>query len=207
MATLAARVVGHGLGRRTPQAGTADGILRGGEADAGGGAGAGVLAPDQGLGLERPGHDLAVQQHPVGRQLLEHAGPLECGGSALEHASRIGGSLKNGRPERVHTEPRSPVATPNRLRAVSASRHATMSAREPMCFSWQTTVADAFAPIVVQRLARMLEVAVGSSGLARRHGRRQVDQPARVDGEPAHHLQGRSHVLLADRHRRDRAGY
>ena len=68
----------------------------------------------------------------------------DCSSAAAARSStlsRIGGSLKNGRPERVHTEPRSPVATPNRLRAVAASRHTTMSAREPMCFSWQTTVA------------------------------------------------------------------
>ena len=35
----------------------------------------------------------------------------------------------------------------------------------------------------------MLQEAFGLAGLARRHGRRQVDQPLGVGGEPAHDLQ------------------
>ena len=47
-------------------------------------------------------------------------------------------------------------------------------------------------------LLRVLEVAVEGRGRHRRHGRRQVDQPPRVHGEPAHDLEGGGRVLLGD---------
>ena len=55
------------------------------------------------------------------------------------------------------------------------------------------------AAVVGERLGRVLEQPGLAAGLAGRHGGRQVDQPPRVGGEPAHHLQGRRGVLLADR--------
>ena len=44
----------------------------------------------------------------------------------------------------------------------------------------------------------MLEELPFGRGVGRRHGRRQVDEPARVDGEAAHHLEGGRGVLAAD---------
>ena len=44
----------------------------------------------------------------------------------------------------------------------------------------------------------MLEQAVPLRRLARRHRRRQVDQPLRIRREPAHHLEGSGGVLLSD---------
>ena len=58
---------------------------------------------------------------------------------------------------------------------------------------------DTLAAVVGERLGGMLQQARLAAGLAGRHGGRQVDQPLRVGGEPAHHLQGRRGVLLADR--------
>ena len=46
---------------------------------------------------------------------------------------------KNGRPVRVYTAPGMPSGTPNRAWAVSSSRQASSTAREPMCFSSQIT--------------------------------------------------------------------
>lgn len=57
---------------------------------------------------------------------------------------------------------------------------------------------DALAPVVRERIVRVLEV-VGARG--RRdgaHRRRQVRQPARVDGEATHHLERTGGVLGAD---------
>ena len=47
-------------------------------------------------------------------------------------------------------------------------------------------------------LARVLEVLSFRGGVGRGHGRRQVEEPARVDGEAAHHLESGRGVLLAD---------
>ena len=95
---------------------------------------------------------------------------------------------------------RSPSVTPNRSRAAvlvpaddrrrpaspCASPRRRPAAR-PGCGSRRTPRRDARAGP-----ARC----VVSHG---RHRRRQVDQPLRVGGEPAHHLQRRGGVLLADR--------
>ena len=49
----------------------------------------------------------------------------------------------------------------------------------------------------LERLGRVLQQPGLRRGRHRAHGRRQVDQPARVDREPAHHLQRRRGVLGA----------
>ena len=53
--------------------------------------------------------------------------------------------------------------------------------------------------IVGNGLRRVLEESVQGACLTRRHGRRQVDQPLRVDGPTAHHLQRGNGILLPDR--------
>ncbi len=57
---------------------------------------------------------------------------------------------------------------------------------------------DAPAGVLLEGLRGVLEEAVELGGGDRRHRRRQVDQPARVDGEPAHDLERRGGVLLGD---------
>ena len=52
----------------------------------------------------------------------------------------------------------------------------------------------------------MLEQAIARRRGDRAHGRRQVQQPARVDREPAHHLQGGRGVRVADAHPRQVRG-
>ena len=57
---------------------------------------------------------------------------------------------------------------------------------------------DALGPVGVERLVRVLEQIRAGGGRDRAHRRRQVQQPARVDREPAHHLERRGRVLLPD---------
>ena len=68
-----------------------------------------------------------------------------------------------------------------------------------MCFSWQITDVRTLAAEVRKHFGRMLEEAGGFAGLARGHRRRQIDQPAGVDGEPAHHLERGRRVFFTDR--------
>ena len=65
---------------------------------------------------------------------------------------------------------------------------------------------DALAPVLGERLVRVFEEALAGARRGRRHRRRQVDQPARVDREAAHHLERGRRVLLADRHRARQPG-
>ncbi len=121
-----------------------------GQRGPGRGADRGVLVPEQVPGLDRPGHQLAVEQHPSGAQLVPEPGRADPGaycvqqlprerGSALLPGLAYGPEPKNGRPVRVYTAPGRPSGTPNRAWAVSSSRQASSTAREPMCFSSQST--------------------------------------------------------------------
>ena len=57
-----------------------------------------------------------------------------------------------------------------------------------------------------ERLCGMLQQARPLGGRRRRHGGGQVDQPAGVGGEAAHHLKGGNAVLLAYGHGLGEAG-
>src|SRR5207249_9997008 len=59
-------------------------------------------------------------------------------------------------------------------------------------------VRDAFVAVVRERFRRMLEQAGFLAGLRGRDGGRQVDEPFRVDGEAADHLERGYRVFLAD---------
>jgi hypothetical protein len=58
--------------------------------------------------------------------------------------------------------------------------------------------ADVGAAVVGEGLGGVLEQAGALAGLARRHRRREVDEPARVDGEAAHDLEGGGAVVGGD---------
>ncbi len=60
-----------------------------------------------------------------------------------------------------------------------------------MCFSSQTTCATPSRRYSANASAGCSSRPGSLARLARRHRRRQVDQPLRIGGEPAHHLQGR----------------
>ena len=109
------------------------------------------------------------------------------------------GSLKNRRPVRVKTMPSSPVATPNRSRAacfVPADDH---HGPRPHVLLFADDLRDALAAVVGERLGRVLQQP-GSPLVSHGDMRgRQIDQPPRVGGEPAHHLQRGGGVLLPDR--------
>ena len=67
-----------------------------------------------------------------------------------------------------------------------------------MCFSWHTTAVDADVGVRREGLVRVLEQVVAARGRDRGHRRREVGEPARVQGEPAHHLERAGGVLLLD---------
>ena len=54
-------------------------------------------------------------------------------------------------------------------------------------------------PVVGKCLARVLQQARLPAGFRGRHGRRQINQPLRIDREPAHHFQGGDRVFFSDR--------
>src|SRR5207245_4432286 len=58
---------------------------------------------------------------------------------------------------------------------------------------------DAFVAVVRERFRRMLDQAGLLARLRGRDGGRQVDEPFRVDGEAADHLERGDRVFLADR--------
>ena len=112
-------------------------------------------------------------------------------------SSAVTSGAKKGRPVRVHTAPeRIPGCAepgPGRLEVATDQSHGPgahvllLAHHRP----------HALGPVRGERLLRMLE----QSSLPRRghraHGRGQIDQPARVDREPAHHLQRGGRVLRA----------
>ncbi len=59
--------------------------------------------------------------------------------------------------------------------------------------------ADALGTERLERLIRMLEQSRHGRRGHRAHRRRQVQQPARIDSEPAHHLKGRRGIIFLDR--------
>ena len=165
----------------------------------------GVLAAQQLLGLRRPGHELAVEAR-ASRCRARPTGPRAVGRGADLSRSASHSSVVEERPAgaRVDDPARRPSPRRSAVARPSSSRQTTTTAREPMCFSSQTTrgtprCGSRRTPRPDAPAARAL------ARLGRRHRRRQVDQPPRVGGEPAHHLQRGGGVLLPDRHR-SRAG-
>src|SRR6266496_1025351 len=89
-------------------------------------------------------------------------------------------------------------ATPKCLRAVCSSRHTITTAREPICFSSQTTRGTP-SSIVGKGLGRMLQQAWFAGCLGGRHGWRQIDQPFWIGGKATHDLQRCDGVFFAYR--------
>ena len=65
-------------------------------------------------------------------------------------------------------------------------------------FFFRNEVGHALLDEIPDRLVGALEPLALGRGGAGGHRRRQVDQPARIDGEPAHHLERREAVLFGD---------
>ena len=104
---------------------------------------------------------------------------------------------KNDRPVRVSTRPSPSIR--KRSLATEPSRHTRITAREPMCFSSQITWATPSRRYSLNASSGCSRRPVAGARRARRHRRRQVQQPARVDRESAHHLERGRRVLLGDR--------
>ncbi len=114
---------------------------------------------------------------------------------------------KNGRPVRVRIAP----VAPRRVDPEAARRHPLVAAGDDdraraHVLLLADDALDAVAAVRGEGLGRVLEHPRHLGGGRRGHRRREVDQPARVGGEAAHHLEGGSGVLLTDRHRAAEAG-
>ena len=158
----------------------------------------GVLVAQQLPGLGRPRQQLGVEQQPGGAELVEQAGrprrrrgpgraARAVSGSAEERpagarphrAERVAGRAEPGAaPRPGHGRPARPPASP-------CASPRTPPGRRPRPGRRRTPGPGARA-------------GPGGRGRDRAHGRRQVEQPARVDREPAHHLERRRRVLLPD---------
>ena len=128
------------------------------------------------------------------------------GRARSRNARSRAGSLKNRLPVRVATMPISPAATPNRCAhslLVAADDHDGPRAHVLFLADHSSGI---LAAVVSEDFGRMLEQAGGVAGLAGRHGRRQIDQPLRVDGESAHDFERGRRVFFADRDLAAQAG-
>ena len=171
---------------------------RGVEAGAGGGADARVLAADQLAGLGRPGQQLAVEQQPAGVELVPEPGRLGGAADVGERGLGLSAVVEEGTAgagvDRAGLAGLDPEALARRGLVAAGDddrprAHVLLLADHP---------ADTGAAELGERLVGVLEQVGPLRGRRRRHRRRQVDQPARVDREAAHHLQRRGRVLLAD---------
>ena len=157
-----------------------------------------VLVPQQLPGLGAPGQQLGVEQQP-GRCRARRTGrPSRRRRAAGRRAARCSGSVEErpagAGPHRAERVTGRAEPGPGRVIVTADERD---RARAHVLLLAHHLV-DAVGPEGVERLVRVLEQVRAGRGGDRAHGRRQVEQPARVDREPAHHLQRGGRVLLAD---------
>jgi hypothetical protein len=165
-----------------------------------------VLTAEQLLGLGAPREQLGVERQPVGVEDVPE----------IRRADGCPGAFDDlGLPCRIGEE-RSPCA------GVDRSSGGVVDL-EPACADVGVAahdgnrpgshvllladhLGDAVAPVGGEGLGRVFEDVGTGGGGRRRHGRREVDQPAGVDGEAAHDLERRGRVLCADGDARLEAG-
>ena len=157
-----------------------------------------VLGPDQVLGLRAPWQQLRVEQQPAGAELVEQAGGLGRGAEPGQQLLGEGGAEERApRPVQI-----APVAV---ARAEPLARDLLVPADQGdrtrahvLLLAYDRV--HAVGAVGVEGLVGVLEQAWPGRRRDRAHRRRQVQQPARVDGEPAHHLERGGRVLLPDRY-------
>ena len=199
-------VHGGAVGGQVPGPGLLERGHGGGQRGPGGRAGRGVLVAQQLAGLDVPGQDLGVQQQPAGAELVEQPGGL---GRRAQAAGQV---RVEGRGEERPAGP-----GPDRAAGI-AGRHAEPGlgglrgaadqqhrARAHVLLLAQH-VRHAVRAVGRERLLGVLEQVLPGRGRDRAHGRRQVQQPAGIEGEPAHHLQRGRGVALAEPHPRQVTG-
>jgi hypothetical protein len=158
-----------------------------------------VVLAQQVLGLRRPRHQLGVQQHPVRAELGPQPGRSQR--RAQPGQQRLGDRRRGERPAGpggdragaavLGTEPPCGDLGVRTDQHHGARAHVLLLAHHLL---------DPGLGVEVERLVRVLQQARTARGGHRRHGRRQVGQPAGVLGEPAHHLQRGGRVLGRDGH-------
>ncbi len=169
----------------------------------------GVLVPQQIPGLDRPGHQLTVEQYPPAIQFLPEPGRADRGAHHVQQLPREPrAALFPGRPA-GRAEERPPGAGvhrpgqavrraepgPGRLLVAAGQQHGPGA----HVLFLAEHVGDAVGPVGRERFGRMLQhIRPGGRGGGRHRGR-EVEHPPRVGREPAHDLQGARRVLLADR--------
>ena len=130
---------------------------RAGQRCPGGGADAAYWSRSRSPALADHGSSSAVEQQPVGVELVPEAGAV--GGRAHPVEERLGGTTVEERSGRCGCRPRrlarrSPRSGSSRP---SSSRQTSTTAREPMCFSSHTTLVDADRAVGRERLVGVLE--------------------------------------------------
>ena len=191
----AASAAGSGAG-----GGLLQGGHRGGERGPGGGADGGVLVAQELGGLERSragvrrrGAARTCRARRTARPPRPPRAPVDQGRGQVRREEGAPGPGPDGAGG-VWAR-----GTPNRDRAASGDRQTSRTAREPMCFSSHRTEATPsrwYASKAWSGCSSRSSRVRGGDGA---HRRRQVQQPARVDGEPAHDLQRGGRVVLAHR--------
>ena len=150
--------------------------------------------------LGRPRQQLAVQQQPVSVQLATTDRPSRRP-TRTRASSRLVQlrSSKNGRPVRVYTAPVLPSSTPKRPGGLGVAGRPPRRPASPCASPRTRTLPTPSSRYAANASAGCSRKPGSVRRRARRHRRRQVHQPARIHREPAHHLQRRGGVLLADR--------
>ncbi len=169
-----------------------------GQGRAGRGAHGRVLLADQSARLRRPGQQLGVQDHPAGAELVPEPGLRHRRPQPVHQPGRQGGVVEERAPGAGVHGAAGAVGDPEPRRGVlrGAGQHGDGPRAHVLLLAHD--LGDPRPAELLERLGGVLQVAVQRRGLRRGHGRRQVDQPARVHGEPAHDLQRRRGVLLPD---------
>ena len=157
-----------------------------------------VLLAHQFECFRRPGHDLAVEAHPVRLELIPEPTPLQ---STLNGCEEL--AFQRQVLEKPTARPRVAdtflVFEDSKSLAwdILAPAHNKDGAR-PHVLLLDDDRGYAARPVVRECFGRMLEQAIPLCRLAGRHRRRQVDQPLRICREAAHHLEGSGGVLLSN---------
>ena len=154
-----------------------------------------VLVPEQLPGLGAPGQQLGIQQQPGRPELIEQASRLRGGAQPVHELRReLAGEERASRPRPHRAQLVTGRAEPGPRRLQRAA-HQGHRARAHVLLLADHMV-DAVGPEGVEGLLRMFEQVRPGRGGDRAHRRGQVEQPARVDREPAHQLQRGGRVLL-----------
>ncbi len=171
----------------------------GGQRGSRGGTDGGVLVAQQVLCLGRPRQQLGIEHQPVGVQLVPEVCLVDGLSHRLQELFGRGGREERSAGAGVHRAGGA-VAGAEPARADLGTATDQDNGARAHVLLLADHLRHAAAPVEVEGGRRVLEeVTVGRGGCWRHRGR-QVQQPTRLDGEAAHHLQRPGGVLLPHGH-------